>query len=253
MCLRFADMERKLGEVNRARALFAYCSQMCDPRTSGNFWETWKEFEIKHGNEDTLKEMLRVRRSVQATYNTQGNFMITQISAAQQLAEQRDEGSAMSKLEERASLQDRVEAAGGLRFVRSTLKEDQIATDTRTANVSQVSSNPNEINLDFDDEEQDELQQRVEGDQPSVAVVKKRVPDTVFGGVKHAGQSAEDDDADDLQVLDEEDAPLESANKSDNQRASPQKRKAQQPRAQKTFKKRRRNVDGRDNSHFSYD
>lgn len=35
------------------------------------FWEAWKEFEINHGNEDTVREMLRIKRSVQATYNTQ--------------------------------------------------------------------------------------------------------------------------------------------------------------------------------------
>lgn len=34
MCLRFADMETKLGEVDRARAIYAHCSQMCDPRVS---------------------------------------------------------------------------------------------------------------------------------------------------------------------------------------------------------------------------
>jgi hypothetical protein len=27
--------------------------------------------QVKHGNEDTLREMLRIKRSVQATYNTQ--------------------------------------------------------------------------------------------------------------------------------------------------------------------------------------
>jgi len=32
MCIRFADLERKLGEIDRARALYAYCSQICDPR-----------------------------------------------------------------------------------------------------------------------------------------------------------------------------------------------------------------------------
>lgn len=34
-------------------------------------FQVWKEFEIKHGNEDTMREMLRIKRSVQATYNTQ--------------------------------------------------------------------------------------------------------------------------------------------------------------------------------------
>ncbi|XP_025922228.1 pre-mRNA-splicing factor SYF1-like [Apteryx rowi] len=34
MCLRFADMECKLGEIDRARAIYGYCSQICDPRVS---------------------------------------------------------------------------------------------------------------------------------------------------------------------------------------------------------------------------
>ncbi|NWV54799.1 SYF1 factor, partial [Daphoenositta chrysoptera] len=79
LCLRFADMECKLGEVDRARAIYTYCSQICDPRITGSFWQTWKEFEIRHGNEDTIREMLRIKRSVQATYNTQVNFMASQM------------------------------------------------------------------------------------------------------------------------------------------------------------------------------
>uniref|UniRef100_A0A8C4M5Z0 Pre-mRNA-splicing factor SYF1 n=1 Tax=Equus asinus asinus TaxID=83772 RepID=A0A8C4M5Z0_EQUAS len=79
MCLRFADMECKLGEIDRARAIYSFCSQICDPRTTGAFWQTWKDFEVRHGNEDTIREMLRIRRSVQATYNTQVNFMASQM------------------------------------------------------------------------------------------------------------------------------------------------------------------------------
>lgn len=32
MCLRFADLERKLGEIDRARAVYMHASQMADPR-----------------------------------------------------------------------------------------------------------------------------------------------------------------------------------------------------------------------------
>lgn len=46
-----------------------------------DFWQTWKEFEIKHGNEDTMREMLRIKRSVQATYNVQVNYMAAQMMA----------------------------------------------------------------------------------------------------------------------------------------------------------------------------
>ncbi|NXN97695.1 SYF1 factor, partial [Rhinopomastus cyanomelas] len=79
LCLRFADMECRLGEVDRARAIYTYCSQICAPRITGTFWQTWKDFELRHGNEDTIRELLRIKRSVQATYNTQVNFMASQM------------------------------------------------------------------------------------------------------------------------------------------------------------------------------
>ena len=68
MCLGFAEMERRLGEIDRARAIYGHASQFCDPRTTPSFWSTWESFEVRHGNEDTFKEMLRIKRSVQAQY-----------------------------------------------------------------------------------------------------------------------------------------------------------------------------------------
>jgi pre-mRNA-splicing factor SYF1 len=55
MCLRFANMERRVGEIDRARAIYGHGSQFADPRTSPAYWEVWHEFEVKHGNEDTFK------------------------------------------------------------------------------------------------------------------------------------------------------------------------------------------------------
>jgi len=68
MCLKFAEMERRLGEIDRARAIYGHASQFCDPRTTPAFWSKWESFEVQHGNEDTFKEMLRIKRSVQAQY-----------------------------------------------------------------------------------------------------------------------------------------------------------------------------------------
>ena len=34
MCIRFAELERKLGEIDRARAVYMHASQMADPRVS---------------------------------------------------------------------------------------------------------------------------------------------------------------------------------------------------------------------------
>ena len=71
MCLKYAELETKLGEIDRARGIYSHGSQMSDPRTSKLYWKAWQEFEVRHGNEDTFREMLRIKRSVQAQYNTQ--------------------------------------------------------------------------------------------------------------------------------------------------------------------------------------
>ncbi|CAG8634968.1 6472_t:CDS:10 [Paraglomus brasilianum] len=92
MGLKYAELERKLGEIDRARALYAHASQFCDPRIDPGFWQTWHDFEVKHGNEDTFKEMLRIKRSVQAQYNTENNteinFISAQLPANQQVKQQ---------------------------------------------------------------------------------------------------------------------------------------------------------------------
>lgn len=83
MCVRFAQLERKLGEIDRARALYAHASQFCDPRTDKAFWTQWNAFEIEHGSEDTFREMLRIRRSVQAQFNTDTSYIAAYASAQQ--------------------------------------------------------------------------------------------------------------------------------------------------------------------------
>lgn len=32
MSVRFAEVERNLGEIDRARAIYSHCSEICDPR-----------------------------------------------------------------------------------------------------------------------------------------------------------------------------------------------------------------------------
>lgn len=82
MCLRFAALERKLGEIDRARAIYAHASQFCDPRTEPHFWSEWNSFEIETGSEDTFREMLRIKRSVQAQFNTEASYLAAQTVAA---------------------------------------------------------------------------------------------------------------------------------------------------------------------------
>ncbi|CCU75866.1 pre-mRNA splicing factor SYF1/pre-mRNA splicing factor syf-1 [Blumeria hordei DH14] len=107
MCLKFAEMEKRLGEIDRARAIYGHASQFCDPRTSPSFWTKWEGFEVQHGNEDTFKEMLRIKRSVQAAFNTDVGFIASQALARVEAGSNREteniEGeSAMQKLERAA-------------------------------------------------------------------------------------------------------------------------------------------------------
>ncbi|KAE8619523.1 hypothetical protein XENTR_v10009831 [Xenopus tropicalis] len=179
MCLRFADMECKLGEIDRARAIYSYCSQMCDPRLTAGFWQTWRDFEVRHGNEDTLREMLRVKRSVQAKYNTQGTFLVSQKlraaegGASEGINEPADE---MQALEQRAAViaaeaeKDKPQMKEKILFVRSDASRSELAELTRQ-------SNPDEINIGEDDESEEELEP------DEVQLEQKSVPASVFSGI----------------------------------------------------------------------
>ena len=68
MCERYANLERKLGEIDRARAIYMHGAQQVDPASDASYWPTWHDFEVAHGNEDTFREMLRIKRSVRAVY-----------------------------------------------------------------------------------------------------------------------------------------------------------------------------------------
>lgn len=63
--LSFANIERKLGEIDRVRSIYLYIAQFCDVRKKDHarFWAKWNEFEIYHGNEETYREMMRIQRT----------------------------------------------------------------------------------------------------------------------------------------------------------------------------------------------
>ncbi|VDO02545.1 unnamed protein product [Rodentolepis nana] len=77
-------------------------------RTEPEFWKTWKEFELTHGNEDTLREMLRIKRSVQATYNTKVSFMASHLAATQEQAK-----DPMQAMESAVTAEETSKVAGG--------------------------------------------------------------------------------------------------------------------------------------------
>ncbi|GAB0087733.1 Pre-mRNA-splicing factor syf1 homolog [Sergentomyia squamirostris] len=205
MCMRFAEMETKLGEVDRARAIYAHCSQMCDPRVTVEFWNGWKDFEVRHGNEDTMREMLRIRRSVQATYNTQVNMMAAQMTGSvaggtvADLAPGAKDGMRMLEakaieMNAEAAKSNGVKppqaatAAGGASNIMFVRGETQGLPGQQGEKVV----NPDEIDIDDDDEEDGESDEE-DGGGANIPIQQKSIPAKVFGGLKKDDEEEEDE------------------------------------------------------------
>lgn len=221
MCVRFSDMETKLGEIDRARAIYAYCSQMCDPRVTADFWQAWKEFEIRHGNEDTMREMLRIKRSVQATFNTQVNMMAAQMmnssSSSAAAAASTVDGvpkDSMRLLEAKAAAMQ-ANAAAAAATASAGQKAANIMFvrgETQGAGDKDRVVNPDEIDIgDDDDDDEEDSEEEIEGggdgggDKPmdvddgmkKVPVQRQAVPSKVFGSLSKVAAAAATDEDDD--------------------------------------------------------
>lgn len=151
MCLRFAALERKLGEIDRARAIYAHASQFCDPRVNPNFWTEWNSFEIETGSEDTFREMLRIKRSVQAQFNTEASYLAAQTMAARQGTRVAEEAAdvaqdAMAAAEREAGKASAFVAAKHT----ANLKGDEEMADAAPAPKP---GNEDEIHISDDDED----------------------------------------------------------------------------------------------------
>ncbi|RDW80749.1 putative pre-mrna-splicing factor syf1 protein [Coleophoma crateriformis] len=146
MCLKFADMEKRLGEIDRARAIYGHASQFCDPRTSPGFWQKWESFEVQHGNEDTFKEMLRIKRSVQAQYNTDVNFIASQALARSQ--QRPDEADGDDGADAMAALEREARAPAGFVAASTGPQGGNIKTEP-----VQAAANPDAIDVDGMDDD----------------------------------------------------------------------------------------------------
>ncbi|KAM0787100.1 hypothetical protein ACM66B_006356 [Microbotryomycetes sp. NB124-2] len=161
MCIRYAALERKLGEIDRARAVYAHASQFCDPRTNPEFWSTWNNFEIEHGSEDTFREYLRIKRAVQAAFNTEASYLsakMSQVQAGGQAAQEAVDGSAAdAAADPMAALESQARAGGGggmaSAFVKASDQSAEIKGNQETQ--QQESGNADEIAIDDDDDDEE--------------------------------------------------------------------------------------------------
>ena len=200
--LRFANLERKLGEVDRARAIYTHCAQYCNPARDPAFWDIWRDFEVHHGNDDTFREMLRVKRSVQASYNTQINpaaletiRQSTEIAA--EMARSAENGSGGGNSNNNIGVAPVKRPAGSsmeqLEFQQRQAEEAEAEAAVTTTTTATQSHNDEEIDLDLgeddgDDGESVEAAKREKSDNASFGIAQVPVPDAVFGGLREKAE-----------------------------------------------------------------
>ena len=219
--LRYAMLEKKLGEIDRSRAILVHVAPLCDPKRDRDFWTgedlnlnlnsttslpaiflsntllapfiflEWKQFEAAHGSEDTFKEMLRIQRSIAASYShVQLQSSIDAAKVAAQLSKDAPVlegglkrprgvvGDAMAMMEEEAlAAMEEDEEARARKAPRTALSgfvsagviqqqqqpqaqggADRAKADEAAEKVAKALANPEEmdIDLDGDDEEEEE-------------------------------------------------------------------------------------------------
>jgi pre-mRNA-splicing factor SYF1 len=149
MCLRFAALERKLGEIDRARSIYAHASQFCDPRVNPQFWSEWNSFEIETGSEDTFREMLRIKRSVQAQFNTEASYLAAQTMAARQGATLEEEDEIQA--DPMAAAERQANGSKGPAFVAAKHSGAK-PTETTEEAVAPPQANDDEIHISDDED-----------------------------------------------------------------------------------------------------
>ncbi|KYQ93672.1 TPR-like helical domain-containing protein [Tieghemostelium lacteum] len=153
MCLKFAVVERKYGEIDRARAIYIHGAQYSDPRTCLNYWKTWEEFERDHGNEDTFRDLIRLKKSVLTQYNSLAPILN------------------LDKINEQTKQQKQQEPiqTHSLKIVQPVLNNISNNGSTR------ATKNDDEIDIDEDDADEEENEIEIETKQIPKAVISSNI------------------------------------------------------------------------------
>ncbi|KAG8363588.1 hypothetical protein BUALT_Bualt19G0038000 [Buddleja alternifolia] len=186
MCIKYAELEKSLGEIDRGRALYKHASQFADPRSDPDFWNKWNDFEVQHGNEDTFREMLRVKRSVSASYS-QTHFILPEYLMQKDQMQTLDEAKDVLK---KAGVADDEMAALERQLLPTANEKD---SGRRLGFVSAGVQNAGEVTANREDIELPEESDSEEED-GKVEIAQKDVPTEVFGGLVRKREEGEDVD-----------------------------------------------------------
>ncbi|KAF5185965.1 Pre-mrna-splicing factor syf1 [Thalictrum thalictroides] len=198
MCMKYAELEKSLGEIDRARAIYVFSSQFADPRSDADFWNKWHEFEVQHGNEDTFREMLRIKRSVSASYS-QTHFILPEylmqkdqklnledtVDTLKRAGVPEDEMAALERQFAPVANNSAKDGNRKLGFVSAGVESQQGATITPDTG-RKVAANHEDIDLpEGSDSEDDE----------NIEIAQKDVPAAVFGDLaKKVEENTKDGD-----------------------------------------------------------
>ncbi|DAZ95273.1 TPA: hypothetical protein N0F65_007763 [Lagenidium giganteum] len=197
LCIQFAAMETKLGEIERARAIYAHASQFCDPRLQeAAFWKVWHDFEVAHGSEHSFLEMLRIKRSVEAQYS-QVNYVTADVAAAAgtdgaastnvagmvpATSSAKPSGDAMANLEMDVTAAHNENDRGHENGTRKRKPSDDESADAPAAvRQKQIVEVQNDEEIDLDDEEEDDEDGNKDGDEAEPEIEQRELPATLFG------------------------------------------------------------------------
>lgn len=191
MCLKYAELEKSLGEIDRARGIYVYASQFADPRSDVDFWNKWHEFEVQHGNEDTFREMLRIKRSVSASYS-QTHFILPEY--VMQKDQKMDLDDARDKLKQAGVSEDEMAAlerqlvpsANDVTTKEGSRKVGFVSAGVESQAEGGIRSNVNQEDIELPDGSDSDEEDRVE-------IAQKDVPSAVFGGLVRKREDSEKD------------------------------------------------------------
>ncbi|XP_057961930.1 uncharacterized protein LOC131153559 [Malania oleifera] len=205
MCMKYAELEKSLGEIDRARGIYVYASQFADPRSDTDLWNEWHDFEVQHGNEDTFREMLRIKRSVTASYS-QTHFILPEYLMQKESKMNYDE--ALDKLkaagvpeDEMAALERQLAPADDNADDNAAAAKDgsrkvgfvSAGVESQADGVRKVSANLEDIELPEESESDED---------EKVEIMQKDVPSAVFGGLARKREETEDGDGEDGAAVD---------------------------------------------------
>lgn len=184
MCMKYAELEKSLGEIDRARAVYIFSSQFADPRSDSDFWNKWHEFEVQHGNEDTFREMLRIKRSVSASYS-QTHFILPEY---------------LMQKDQKLNLEETVDTLkrAGVPVDEMAALERQFASTTNNATAKDgsrklgfvsagvesqhaVSRTTEAGRVGVQNSEDIDLPEESDSDEEKIEIAQKDVPSAVFG------------------------------------------------------------------------